>query len=123
MFLISPIKNYPVKNIDHLLEDIKTYCDYIEAEYKNALTKIAEYNQAEEIAKKDEEIAHIKTHSIEILAPTELDAAKNFWHRHYESCQCNTQQWELHGTGIGTIVKVRCNICGEIEDITDITTW
>jgi len=35
----------------------------------------------------------------------------------------NTYIYTLTGTGIGACIKVKCPVCGEEEDITDISSW
>ncbi len=44
-------------------------------------------------------------------------------HKPYLFRACgNTSFIFTHG-GIGLGVEIRCNVCGEIEDITDVSSW
>lgn len=44
--------------------------------------------------------------------------------RHHQSCKNGSRFiYDLQGTGIGTIVKIKCPICGKEEDITDLDSW
>ena len=36
---------------------------------------------------------------------------------------CSRFIYDLQGTGIGTVVKIKCPICGAEEDMTDIESW
>ena len=65
------------------------------------------------------------------MSDKEIEAERNFRYRHYEKCARplkdksvgNTYIYELSGTGLGTIIKITCPICGQTEDITDIDSW
>ena len=65
------------------------------------------------------------------LSDKELERLENFRERHYKKCAeplhsknvGNTYIYDLIGTGIGTIIKVTCPLCGESEDITDTSSW
>jgi hypothetical protein len=46
----------------------------------------------------------------------------------HKNCECTSTiggkiTVEITGTGLGNILKCRCNSCGIIEDITNIDNW
>lgn len=58
----------------------------------------------------------------------ELARLKAFKDKHAESCPGISTiggkfTYIFTPTGIGTAIVVRCNACGEEEDITDINSW
>ena len=58
------------------------------------------------------------------LIGSEAEAYRNFRHKHYESCNNGTDfEISLKGSGIGEGITIKCPVCGESEDITDISKW
>lgn len=44
--------------------------------------------------------------------------------RHWKSCNNPSNFiYDLTGTGIGTVIKIKCPVCGEEQDITDYDCW
>jgi len=92
---------------------------------------LQEWNKDEEIQKAQKEADYWRLHSLCHLSDKELERLDDFHQRHYEKCALplhskiagNTYIYELTGTGIGTIIKVTCPLCGESEDITDTSSW
>lgn len=104
-----------------------------EIEYQRTIRilrdKLKQCNQDKEsiLAEKlqlEDEIQSIQQRSISVLSPVEYDCDKNFRDRHYQSCKNGGHYvYDLEGTGIGTIVRVKCPVCGIEEDITDYEVW
>lgn len=61
--------------------------------------------------------------TLAVLSPVEYERAKTFREKHYQSCKNNRYIYDLEGTGIGTIVKIKCPVCGEEKNITDLDSW
>lgn len=76
----------------------------------------------DEMRRKDEEIARMPFHFSEV----ESNNFKAFEDKHREKgCGKFNEGFSISfvGTGIGMIYKVKCNNCGEEEDITDLESW
>lgn len=92
---------------------------------------VEEWNKDDEIKKARDDAEYWRKHSLCHLSNKELERLKNFQERHYKKCAeplhskivGNTYTYDLTGTGIGTIIKVTCPLCGESEDITDTSSW
>lgn len=77
-----------------------------------------------EIQKLEKEIEHLIKHSLEIFSEKEYKKYIKFRDKHYKSCKNGYKHiFELTGTGIGTVIKIKCPFCNEEEDITDMSTW
>jgi hypothetical protein len=64
------------------------------------------------------------------ITGVELDKVNEFKKKHRESCAYKHnltlgEYWSYTflPTGIGTCVKVICNLCGAEEDVTDVDSW
>lgn len=62
------------------------------------------------------------------LSEIESEEAKNFMEKHYSSCYVPTTiggmfSYIITPTGVGYSIEIRCNICGEIIDVTDYGSW
>lgn len=87
---------------------------------KKYLIQIQEYRNC-----KESHAECIKeAYSLANLSKKEYDAEKAFREEHYKSCSNgNHYVYDLFGTGFGLIVKIKCPVCGDEEDITDISSW
>lgn len=64
------------------------------------------------------------------ITGTELEAVEEFKTKHRASCVSKQnltagEYWSytfIPG-GIGTVTIVKCNLCGEEEDVTDVSKW
>lgn len=64
------------------------------------------------------------------ITGTELDKVNEFKKKHRESCT-NKQNltageywtYKFIPGGIGTIITIKCNLCGEEENVTDYNCW
>ena len=64
------------------------------------------------------------------ITGTELDKINEFKKKHKESCACKQnltlgEYWTYSfiPTGLGSVVSIKCNLCGEEEDVTDVDNW
>ena len=114
----------PKKNIQQSVETIKKYVDYLVRDNKALRATIKRYDKESGIKAKEDEIHSIQQRAISALSPVEHDHDKAFRERHHQSCKNGSRFiYDLQGTGIGTIVKIKCPICGKEEDITDLDSW
>ena len=61
---------------------------------------------------------------ISSLSRKEHDANCAFREKHYKSCHNPGHYiYDIAGTGFGAVTKLKCPICGEVEDITDDDCW
>lgn len=116
--------NDPEKNIQQSLNSIKQAVNYLVRDNKALRATLNKYNKDVEIKAKDDEIRSIQQRSISVLSPVEYERDKEFRERHYQICKNGSHFiYDLQGTGIGTIVKIKCPICGIEKDITDAESW
>ena len=114
----------PEKNIQQSLNSIKQAANYLMRDNKALRATLNKYNKDVEIKAKDDEIRSIQQRSISVLSPVEYERDKEFRERHYQICKNGSHFiYDLQGTGIGTVVKIRCPVCGVEEDITDTSCW
>ena len=114
----------PEKNIQQSLNSIKQAANYLMRDNKALRATLNKYNKDVEIKAKDDEIRSIQQRSISVLSPVEYERDKEFRERHYQICKNGSHFiYDLQGTGIGTVVKIRCPVCGVQEDITDTSCW
>ena len=114
----------PEKNIQQSLNSIKQAANYLMRDNKALRATLNKYNKDVEIKAKDDEIRSIQQRSISVLSPVEYERDKEFRELHYQICKNGSHFiYDLQGTGIGTVVKIRCQVCGVEEDITDTRCW
>ena len=64
------------------------------------------------------------------ITGAELEAVEEFKTKHRASCTSKQnltagEYWSytfIPG-GIGTVITIKCNLCGEEEDVTDVSKW
>lgn len=96
----------------------------IKQELEDAKEKLRTWNKDEEIQKANNEVKYIRNHSLQILSDKEMKAYQEFRGAHWNRCgNSGIYNITLEGTGIGTVIKVRCPYCDEEKDITDIDSW
>lgn len=114
----------PEKNIESSIAQIKESVAYLIQRNQELSTELNQYDEKAVIKAKDDEIQSIQQRSISVLSPVEYERDKEFRERHYQICKNGSHFiYDLQGTGIGTVVKVRCPVCGVEEDITDTSCW
>ena len=70
------------------------------------------------------DVRKLRRHSLLVLSKKEYTDAAAFREAHNMSCRNrSTFQYELTHAGIGTIISIRCPVCGKTEDITDTSIW
>lgn len=107
-----------------LITGLQEEYDYVCEERDRMVERLKAWNRDEEIQKAHEKADYYRDHSLEMLTDKELEECKAFRYSHYESCKNNGSfLYELTGTGIGTIIKIICPVCGESKDVTDIDAW
>ena len=64
------------------------------------------------------------------ITGAELNKVNEFKKKHKESCVCKQnltlgEYWTYSfiPTGLGNVVSIKCNLCGEQEDVTDVDNW
>ena len=120
-----------VKDIDTICKNLKDTYEVLEEQIEYYKKKLEEYDREAEILKYKDENKKLRSCSLLLMSDKETEAERNFRYRHYEKCARplkdksvgNTYIYELSGTGLGTIIKITCPICGQTEDITDIDSW
>lgn len=117
--------NYPIRrDISKLLEEVQEeYSRQVSAaEYFRE--KYTGFCKDEEIQKLKGNVDELRRYSLHTLSETEYEENSSFRAEHYVKCKNgNRFQYELIGAGIGTIVYVRCPVCGEQKNITDLNSW
>ncbi len=114
----------PEKNINKSLNAIKNYVDYLVRDNKALRSTLSKYDKESGIKAKEDEIRSIQQRAITVLSPVEHERDKAFREHHYQACKNGSRFiYDLQGTGIGTVVKIKCPVCGIEEDITDTSCW
>ena len=116
---------YPIrKNMMELLEQVQTeyYRQVNLVDYFRK--KCEEFRKDDEIQKLEKRIDELRRHNLLVLSKKEYTDAATFREAHNMSCRNrSTFQYELTHAGIGTIISIRCPVCGKTEDITDTSIW
>lgn len=129
----TPHKIYSPMDFATLVYDNMTYYKY-EQEYWR---KEAERLKTEARQEVKNEYAEENTQLKEKLQlsygsfdyPEEMKRYKAFEKRHIDSCRRTKYTGSqcpyviVNGTGVGTLYKVVCPVCGEEEDITHVESW
>lgn len=114
----------PEKNIQKSVESIKQSVEYLVRDNNALRSQIKKFNKDAEIQAKDKELKSVRDHALCVMSDKESKARRIFVEQHYKSCgNAGTYIYELSGTGIGTVIKIKCPVCGVEEDITDIDSW
>ena len=125
------------KNIKEMAKDFQDKIKYLEKE--NA--KLKSDKKYKELEKENKELQNkFWNNSLCALSDTQAKKIEDFKHKHYNKCakadneklvkkgihpatgfsRGNTYIYEITGTSIGEIIKIKCPICGEELDITEI---
>lgn len=116
--------NDPEKNIRQSLNSIKQAVNYLIRDNKALRATLSSYDKEAGIKAKEDEIQSIRQRAITVLSPLEYEHCKAFREHHYQTCKNGSRFiYDLQGTGIGTITKIKCPVCGAEEDITDVDCW
>lgn len=97
-----------------LLKDVQDEYDFLAELNKSLQKKVAEWNKDEEIQRAVEMTEYCRTHSLCQMSDNEKKAERAFRDSHYKSCKNGSKYlYELTGTGIGTVITIKCPVCGE----------
>lgn len=123
-------KFYIDRPFDEILDEAKHAYEKQESLVEYLRKALSEYNKDYEISKYKEQAEDIRNHSLLIMSDREMKDEKAFREHHYElhnggkyKSIANTYVYELTGTGLGCLIKIKCPICGEEKDITDTDSW
>lgn len=69
-----------------------------------------------------------------VFTENERESIESFYHKHKNCCvkylgksffstTGGQYTFLITPTGLGNVIQVRCNVCEEVEDITDISNW
>lgn len=106
------------------IEEIQKYIDYCEQMAENARSQVAEWNKDTEIQHLNKENKRLQAHSLVQLSDKELSSIRDFENLHYRKCKNgNTYWYRITDVGIGHCIEVKCDVCGEMLDVTDNTVW
>ena len=130
----------PVNICNNIKELSKYYEDKInDLEKENS--KLKSDKKYKELEKRNKELQNqFWNNSLCALSDTQAQKIKDFKHKHYEKCakadneklmkrgicpatgfsKGNTYIYEITGTSIGPIIKIKCPICGESLDISEL---
>ena len=110
-------------NSDDMLKQLKDYIDLLKKDKEAYAKRLREYNKDEKIVELEREIERLWDNSIYVCIGKEKELYDEFKKDHYKSCGTSDIIITLSPIGIGTVIKVKCPVCGEEEDITDINCW
>ena len=112
------------ENTDVLFDRLKNAVNQLKADNKSLHIRLQEYNKDEEIQKLEQEIRNLCNRSLLFFSDKEYQEWRKFLEYHSSHCGTNGRCiYDLCGTGIGTVIKLKCPICGEEADITDYDCW
>lgn len=119
--------NY-LHNIDKDIQSIQDKFQSLVGENIHLRNEIANYSKDVAIVELNNQIADLHKKSLLVLTDSEREELRAFKARHYEMHKLtrhssDTYIYELTGTGVGTLIKVKCPICNEEKDITDMGCW
>lgn len=105
------------------LEDIREYVEYLEGSNRELRNEMKNFRAEDEIKILEDRNRELVRNSIHILSTEEKEEYDKFCDEHRTKCERVYTSYVITGTGIGTNIAVKCNICGEEKDITDYTNW
>lgn len=117
------------KDVHEYLEAVGRQYDRLNDENKSLMERIASFNEADEIKKHADAVKDIRKRSLLVMTEKEVQSEIRFRdeHTHFRGTKMSlfhsTFQYEITGTGVGTILKIRCPQCGQEQDITDYDAW
>lgn len=114
------------RSFDECLKEMKEINESQQLTIEYLREQLSSYDKEKEIADRDKIIDDLYSHSICVMSDKELAAEKVFRHRHFKETGCKNGDYYVYGlvgTGLGTDITITCPICGESENITDITSW
>lgn len=139
-------KIFYMENLDpvNICNNIKELSKYYEDKIKRLEkenTKLKSDKKYKELEKEKKELQHkLWNNSISYLSDTQAKKITDFKNKHYDKCakadnealmkkgihpatgfsKGSTYIYEITGTSIGEIIKIKCPICGSEEDISEL---
>lgn len=108
------------KSIEAIKRAYKSVCDSRDS-FREQLRS---WDKDEEIQAARKQAEDYRRLSLCQCSEKEMTQIKEFRSRHYQSCENGSCfQYELTGTGIGTVIKIKCPKCGVEENVTDYECW
>lgn len=114
------------RSFDECLKEMREINESQQSTIEYLREKLRTYDKEKEIVERDEEISRLRNHSICVMSDKEMDADVKFRTKHWKDTGCkngNHYIYDLVGTGFGIDIRIICPVCGESENITDITSW
>ena len=109
---------------ENAITSIQDYVETLEDARDSLRDKLDTYNRNEELSKLRDDLYEAKRNSLLQLNATERERLADFKHKHYKECgNSGDFEYRVTGTGVGSIIKVKCTKCMDIEDITDFESW
>lgn len=110
--------------LEDVLSDLREEFDNICRDRDRYKKQVEEWSKDEEIQKAKQFAERCLRHSLLQLSELEMQKCVAFKKQHYESCENgSTYQYEITHTGIGTILKIKCPVCGTEEGVKDVDVW
>lgn len=121
----NPIIDFLGKNaFEKHLEAIKKEYDRVCSVRDRLQKRLQSWNGDAEVQNAYKKVEECRRLSLQNCSEMEIERMTNFRNQHYEKCHNgNCYQYELLGTEIGVIIKIRCPDCGQEEDVTDYESW
>lgn len=114
--------NFKRMKSDDLIEGLRLYIEGMHKRIDRLEAQVREFNKDEEIEKLNKEIDRLRVNSLHIFSEKEKLEAKEFSNEHYKKCKSNSS-YSIEGTGIGSVVTIRCLKCDKSKNITDTDNW
>ena len=112
------------KAFDECLETIKKEYKSVCDSRDSFREQLRSWNKDDEIQAARKQAEEYRRLSLCQCSEKEIERMAKFRSRHYQSCKnAGCYQYELTGTGIGTVIKIKCPQCGVEEDVTDYERW
>ena len=111
------LKGEAIAKIEELYQEFTS----TEKELREELSK---YSSGEKEKEFETMVKDIRKRSLVTLSPKEYEANESFREKHREKCKNITHFiYDLQGCMFGVGIIVKCPVCGEKEDITDMDCW
>lgn len=109
---------------DEIKESLDKYVKRLQENNAWLREQLSNFNKDEELEKLQKEYKDYRKHVLIDFSDVELKRYRDFRDKHYKKCNNgNRYIYTLTGCGIGTAIEIKCPICGEEEDITDVESW
>ena len=118
-----------IENFNDAVDALKQSYNYMVETVEATRETLEKFSKDKEIKAARDKAAYYRDNSLIILSNTERQRINSFKMEHYEKCSQhkknagNTYIYTITATGIGSIIKIKCPICGEEIDVTDTEGW